>query len=541
MLRPWIVGALCLVWLAGCDLIEEGAEPSDCEAGNGSDCGGSSVDEGMGSVTVEVASSDDVFLLWVQSIPQSASVADNYITFSLDGMGGAVSGALTAGGSSSGQGLVQTRNAQLDYDGRRHAGVSRLVADMRIGQREVLPLMLPFSGVHPCETNEVQHEGSCVSTLNLNWGGETSREFQVQDYVQSGEHRIYVLVDSEDLAEAASARQAVEDFASTLGSEHAILGLEGHVGTLDHNADGAITVAFSNFAGAGIGRDVMGFFDYRDMLPSSDSEATGNEMDILWSRTPGASNPRVQAVATLAHEYAHLASFAVRVSGQGTSATQEALWLDEGIAHLMEDLLGWGPSNINVVEEALANWGDTALAGPVDGIANRGMAYLFLRHLVDTKAKLSGVTSADDAEVVAAAAAVIRPLMTSSASGFEHPSLAGISGTEHAQWLLGVFATGGSFLDAAHRADFLSPGTASTGYTTGIDPRGMFENAEGQSVPLDGPSTDDFDDLESVYEGEVLESGSLFLMLTDLEPGSHTIRGNADEGTYLQMHVEQVE
>ena len=181
------------------------------------------------------------------------------------------------------------------------------------------------------------------------------------------------------------------------------------------------------------------------------------------------------------------------------------------------------------------------MAGPLDGVANRGMAYLFLRHLVDMKAKALGATTAADSEVITAAASVLSPLMTSSASGFEHPSLANMSDVSHAQWLLGVFATGGSFLDDAHRADFLPPATASTGYTTGMNTRGIFENADNDTVAPDGPSSDDFDDLESLYEGEVLESGSLFLMLSDLEPGTHTIVGNADEGTFLRMHVEQVE
>ncbi len=545
MIRPWLAGAVCLLWLTGCDLLDEGAtDPTlgDCELDPAScEPSGPATELGLGSVTIDVSSSDDVFLLWVQSIPQSASVADNYITFSLDGMGNAVSGALRSSGQSRSDGLEWGRSEQLQYDSLRHQAIAELVSDMRQGQRHVLPLMRPLAGVHPCESNEIQHEGACVSTLNLNWAKEATREFQVQDYVQAGEYRVYVLVDTDDIADAADARLAAEEFASTLAIEHAALGLDGHLGTLDHNADGAITLAFSNFTSAGVGGGVLGFFDYRDMLPASDADATGNEMDILWSRTPGSSNPRVQAVATLAHEYAHLASFATRVSGQETSASQEALWLDEGIAHLMEDLVGWGPSNVNAVEEALSNWEDTALAGPLDGVANRGMAYLFLRHLVDMKAKALGATTAADSEVITAAASVLSPLMTSSASGFEHSSLANMSDVSHAQWLLGVFATGGSFLDDAHRADFLPPATASTGYTTGMNTRGVFENADNDTVALDGPSSDDFDDLESVYEGEVLESGSLFLMLSDLEPGTHTIVGNADEGTFLRMHVEQVE
>ena len=116
-----------------------------------------------------------------------------------------------------------------------------------------------------------------------------------------------------------------------------------------------------------------------------------------------------------------------------------------------------------------------------------------------------------------------------------------MSDASHAQWLLGVFATGGSFLESAHRADFLPTATAATGYTTGMNTRGVFANADRDTVALDGPSSDDFDDLESLYEGEVLESGSVFLVLSDLEPGSHTIVGTADEGTFLRMHAERLE
>ena len=83
-----------------------------------------------------------------------------------------------------------------------------------------------------------------------------------------------MLVDVDDLANAAQARAAVLDFASTFEKEHSVLGLDGHIGTLDHNADGAITIAFSNYTGAGVSSGVAGFFDYRDMLPPSDAEAT---------------------------------------------------------------------------------------------------------------------------------------------------------------------------------------------------------------------------------------------------------------------------
>ena len=44
----------------------------------------------------------------------------------------------------------------------------------------------------------------------------------------------------------ASAREAAVKFASTFAAEHRLLDLDGHVGALDHNADGAVTIAFSN-------------------------------------------------------------------------------------------------------------------------------------------------------------------------------------------------------------------------------------------------------------------------------------------------------
>ena len=105
--------------------------------------------------------------------------------------------------------------ATNEYDAKRHAADWRAGSGYARRERQVLPLMRPLSG-HPCESNEIQHEGGCVGTLELNWATEATREFQVQDYIQAGEYRVYVLVDSDDLADAAQARLAAEEFASTL-------------------------------------------------------------------------------------------------------------------------------------------------------------------------------------------------------------------------------------------------------------------------------------------------------------------------------------
>ncbi|MBT6432382.1 MAG: hypothetical protein HOK28_04775, partial [Deltaproteobacteria bacterium] len=441
----------------------------------------------------------------------------------------------------SSQGLRWGGQAQIDFDNQRHAAIGRLVKDMQRGERRVVPLMRPLAGTHPCASDEVPHDNGCVGELSLNWGQDGARNFIVQEMVEQGDERFYVLVDEADVATAADARAAAVQFASTFDKEHQLLALNGHTGTLDHNSDGAITLAFSNHTGGGVSASVVGFFDYRDMLPSADAEATGNEMDILWARPPSASVPAGLTVATLAHEYSHLASFALRVSAQGTSATQEALWLDEGIAHTIEDLTGWGPSNIDAVEATLQDWADTALAGPLDSIANRGMAYLFLRHLIDSRAKANGASSAQSSQVEDAAAEILGGMMQESTSGFEHPYLKSLSRTQHANWVLGVYATGGSYLDSTQRADFLAPGTAETGNQCGIDTHGTFTNASGDSVALDGPASDDLDDLTEIFEGEVLESGSILLLVTELEPGSHEIKASADDAITLRLQAERVE
>jgi len=541
MRKAFLVGTLGLIWLTGCELLEEGSGSTNsdpCVVDPGS-CATASSGE-FGTVTLESESTDDVFLLWVQSIPSTASVADNYITFSLSGGGEGNASALTASSSAS-AGLRWGGEAQLAFDNARHAGIARLVSAMKTGERQVAALMRPLAGTHPCAVNEIQHNGECVGELSLNWGRESARTFQVQDYVERDDQIFYVLVDSEDVANAGDAREAAENFASTFAKEHALLGLNGHAGSIDHNADGAITLAFSTHTGGGISQTMAGFFDYRDMLPASDEEATGNEMDILWARPPSSTIPMALTVATLAHEYAHLASFALRVSGQGASASQEALWLDEGIAHTIEDLTGWGPSNIDAVEATLMDWSDTALAGPLDSVANRGMAYLFLRHLVDAEAKANGATNANSAAVEAASASILGGMMQESSSGFEHPGLAGLSQSQHANWVLASFVTGADYLEGAHRADFLSPAVAGTGNKTGIDTHGMFSNGAGDAVPLDGPASNDLDDLSSSYDGELMESGSVFLLVTELEPGSHEITGRSDDAAGLRLHVERIE
>ena len=94
-----------------------------------------------------------------------------------------------------------------------------------------------------------------------------------------------------------------------------------------------MTVVFTDQedVAAGVTSDIVGFFTFKDFLSAADGEASGNESDLLWLRVPqdGAGIPL--AVGTLAHEYTHLASYALRVHARNSMALRESLWLDEGL------------------------------------------------------------------------------------------------------------------------------------------------------------------------------------------------------------------
>jgi hypothetical protein len=91
--------------------------------------------------------------------------------------------------------------------------------------------------------------------------------------------------------------------------------------------------------------------------------------------------------AVLAHEFQHMIMFNYRVLiyGQGLYATYiEELWLDEGLAHIAEDLNGFNNSNIARANDFLKDPVNANLVfKELDTIKSRGAIYLFLRLLGD--------------------------------------------------------------------------------------------------------------------------------------------------------------
>ena len=161
----------------------------------------------------------------------------------------------------------------------------------------------------------------------------------------------------------------------------------------DVDGDGRFTVLVTGqLARLGGGRlAVDGFVRGSDLDPAM-AAPFGNRCDMLYLNAGLTPGPHLRTV--LAHEYTHAAVSALKAfggPGGARAGTEEEGWLDEGIAHLVEDQFGFSKSNLDyrvaaflaaperyrlVVEDYFA-------AGLFRGHGNRGSTYLFLRWCAD--------------------------------------------------------------------------------------------------------------------------------------------------------------
>ncbi len=123
---------------------------------------------------------------------------------------------------------------------------------------------------------------------------------------------------------------------------------------------------------------VRGFFSAASLLPENQG-GNGDQINLLFINPfndPGVSD------AVLAHEFQHLFSFHQHVLIR--NGRPEENWLNEGLSHLCEDLVGGHEAhNRQNIERFLANPRGTPLRGSVDDPGVRGAAYLFVRSLIE--------------------------------------------------------------------------------------------------------------------------------------------------------------
>lgn len=166
--------------------------------------------------------------------------------------------------------------------------------------------------------------------------------------------------------------------------------------TSDIDGDGKVAVFMTqqvNKLGSLGGGIITGFFWAGDLYNQSSSNPVSNQMEIIYTMVPDPDGTYGTAISKnfamsnllkplLPHELQHAISYNQHVFING--APPEQNWLNEGISHLMEDLMGYGIENPSRYALFLANTASSGLV--VSGQPNlleRGAAYLFLRYLYE--------------------------------------------------------------------------------------------------------------------------------------------------------------
>ena len=197
--------------------------------------------------------------------------------------------------------------------------------------------------------------------------------------------RVQVYVDADDLGRVGEAtlRDLVETFDEAIYPMTAAR--FGPAADVDH--DGRFTVLFSGKLAGGKNR-VDGFFRGAD-LEMGLGEPFGNRCDLMTLSTSLEAGPHLRTI--VAHEYTHAIGFSRKVLEGTPGSPEESGWLDEGVAHLVEDELGFSASNIDYRVSAFLSRPeryrlvveDYFSAGLYRSHGNRGATYLFLRWCVD--------------------------------------------------------------------------------------------------------------------------------------------------------------
>ncbi len=145
----------------------------------------------------------------------------------------------------------------------------------------------------------------------------------------------------------------------------------------DVDNEGKIHVLYTHLVDE-VGSGVAGFFDPRSVVPPSQG-GNGNLSDLIYvspTRDEGFYE------LALAHEFQHLINFNQHVLIRGGAG--EEPWLNEGLSHVCEDLIGQHEHNRSYMDIfLLAPHSYSLISSPMSSNGVRGAAYLFIRSLVE--------------------------------------------------------------------------------------------------------------------------------------------------------------
>lgn len=182
-----------------------------------------------------------------------------------------------------------------------------------------------------------------------------------------------------------------DDFDEVAGEELDILG-----STSDVDDDGKFHVLMTkqiNKLGAMGGGIITGYFYAGDLYARSSSNVTSNEREIIYTMVPDPDGDYGTAIskefamsnlmpAVLPHELQHAISYNQHVFENG--GLPEENWLNEGMSHLIEDVVGHGmenPSRYAMFLASPSTYGVVTLGSP--NLMERGASYLFMRYMYE--------------------------------------------------------------------------------------------------------------------------------------------------------------
>jgi hypothetical protein len=271
----------------------------------------------------------------------------------------------------------------------RPAGAARPIAravpastrPARVDLPRLPPVPDPVAGLPPSRrTFHLMVRGGDVS-LAANY-------LAVEGRLTAVGRRIQVYVDANDLLAVGSTtlRDLVETFdEGVFPSAASRFGPGGGV-----ERDGQPTTPFSSWLTrlAGGKTSIDGFVRGAD-LDLGLRQPFGNRCDMMYLSTALEAGPHLRTI--VAHEYAHAVNFSRKALADRPAGPEEEGWLDEGIAHLVEDLHNFSKSNIDYRVSAFLSRperyrlvvDDYYAADLFRSHGNRGATYLFLRWCVD--------------------------------------------------------------------------------------------------------------------------------------------------------------
>jgi|GEM_PF-5490479 len=376
-----------------------------------------------------------------------------------------------------------------------------------------------------CASDELYRDGVCTNEFDLTFMDFDEDETEITVQVKAKGEHVAVVVDSDDTVAQADIDNILNKFDTIIYPRNQFFSggstFDG-IDYVDRDGDGMHMIVLTHLVND---MDAVGLFNPADFGPDL------NVSDILYVVLPDADNPMESILGTIAHEYYHMLMYGIKRAKFGTL---ETLWLDEDLAHLFEDVSGYGGDNLDITAAYLESPANTTWAFSFDNQETeaRGMGYLIMRYLFEQK---GGVTysSSNAADITDnGGATFIASLLQTDNKGFDaiDDALSGSDSWKNSffDWLAAVSLDETS-MNAGSKYGYNAIETDSiTGQKRGVCTHCSRDSIYGYTVDFDGLSTTALSGGKT--DGIVSASGAVANKLT----------GNSDQEIVLQADDDDI-